>query len=198
MLSWNVLIFKTCSSVVSFLTFMLAPSLIILLLLFLARLLLPTVCLPSKQPLFPPYLVSLLKFPAPTAPLPLQHILTSLLTSHSLFSNPSFSSHPTSHSFGITSHFLFISFYRRCFWPQSQNLWHGTIPMPLWVSTGHISRGVSSAWSLHTKLGWFCQSGVPHCPAFQTTCAYGNRTSGSCSLWQQARVFISFFKKSLF
>ncbi|CAK7295946.1 hypothetical protein VULLAG_LOCUS5077 [Vulpes lagopus] len=75
----------------------------------------------------------------------------------------------------------------------------GMRPMPLCVSTGHISRGVSSAWSpwpsRRVRPGSVNQA--HHCPAAPARRDGGNRTGGSCSLWQQALVFIP-FSKSLF
>ena len=156
MLSWNVLIFKTCSALSLFPHIYVSPfPLIILLLLFLARLLLALRCVYLlNSPYFLLIFVSLLKFPAPTAPLPSSaypHPLCSLLI---LSFQPFFQLSPNLSLLWNNKLFpLSFPFTEDVFGPSPKNLWRGTIPMPLWVSTGHISRGVSSAWSLHTKSG---------------------------------------------
>lgn len=71
-----------------FLTFMLALSFNYLAVVILGKAA-PclTVCLPSKQPLFPPYLCELIKISSPDCSLALFSVSSpSLLTSHSLFS----------------------------------------------------------------------------------------------------------------
>ena len=101
-------------------------------------------------------------------------------------------------SSGLLTSSSFISFYRRCFWPQSQKslAWNHTHAI-MSFHWAHFQRGFIGLEPSHQVRAGFVNH-VPHCPAFQTTCTWGNRTSGSCSLWQQPHVFISFFQKSLF
>lgn len=166
-------------------------------LLFLARLPFPLWCvyLPNSR-YFLLIFVSLLKFPAPTAHFPSSaypHLHSPLLfLSFQPSSQPSPQpSHP------LWNNKLFpLSFplTEDVFGPIPKNFWHETVPMPFWVSTGHVSRGVSSGWSLwpsHQVRPGFVNH-AHYCPAFQATLDCGNRASGSCSLWQQVPVFISF------
>ena len=156
MLSWNVLIFKTCSALSFFPHIYVSPfPLIILLLLFLARLLLALRCVYLlNSPYFLLIFVSLLKFPAPTAPLPSSAYPHPLCSPLILSFQPFFQLSPNLSLLWNNKLFpLSFPFTEDVFGPSPKNLWRGTIPMPLWVSTGHVSRGVSSAWSLHTKSG---------------------------------------------
>ena len=146
---------RTGSGCLFSLTFMLALSFNYLLLLFLARPLLALRCVYLRNsPYFLLIFVSLLKFPALTAPLPSSaypHPLCSLLI---LSFQPFFQLSPNLSLLWNNKLFpLSFPFTEDVFGPSSKNLWHGTIPMPLWVSTGRISRGASSAWSLHAELG---------------------------------------------
>lgn len=141
--------------------------------------------------------MSLLKFPAPTAHFPSSaypHLHSSLLF---LSFQPFFQLSPQpSHPFGITSYFLFHFLSQKMFLDPFPKIF-GMKPMPLCVSTGHISRGVSSAGS--PRPSHQARPGsvnhVRHCPAVPASRDGGNRTGGSCSLWQQALGFIPFSKR---
>ena len=115
------------------------------------------VCLPSKQFLLPPYLCELIKISSPNCLLPLFSVSSpSQLPSLSLFSTLLSTLTPT-HSPLWNNKLFPLSFplTEDVFGPIPKKLWHETIPMPSWVSTGHISRVFHrpEACGLHTKLG---------------------------------------------
>lgn len=182
-----------------FLTFMLAFSFNYLDVVILGKAALSIMmCLPSKQSLLPPYLCELIKISSSNCSLPLFSISSpSQLTSLSLFSTLLSTLTPTLSPLWNNKLFpLSFPLTEDVFGLIPENLWHETIPMPFCVSTGHISRGVSSDWSpwpSHQVRPGFVNH-VYHRPAFQASCGCGNRTGGSFPLWQQALVFISFAK----
>lgn len=157
--------------------------------------------LPSKQSLLPPYLCELIKISSSNCSLPLFWISSpSQLTSLSLFSillstltpalSPLWNNKLFPLSFPLTED---------VFGPIPKNLWHETILMPLCVSIGRIAKGVSPAQSPGPshQLRSGSVNHVHPCPTFQESQDCGNRAGESCSLWQQAHVFIS-LSKSLY
>lgn len=107
------------------------------------------VYLPSRQSLFPPYLCEFINISSSNYSLPLVGIASpSQLSSFCLFSarlstltpilSPLWNNKLFPLSFPVTED---------VFGPIPENLWHVSVPTPLCVSIGHISRDVSSAWS---------------------------------------------------
>ena len=117
-----------------------------------------TVCLPSKQPLFPPYLCELIKISSPNCSLALFSVSS---PSFSLF-NPSFSSHPTSHSFGITSYFLFHFLLQKMFLAPVPKIF-GVEPYPCRYEfpLGTFPEVFHRPGAFTPSQGWFCQPCSP-------------------------------------
>lgn len=185
-----------------FLTFMLALSFNYLDVVILGKAALSImVCLPSKQPLLPPYLCELIKISSSNCSLPLFSISSpSQFTSLSLFSTLLSTLTPTLSPLWNNKLFpLSFPLTEDVFGPIPKNLWHEMVLMPFCVSTGHLSRGVSSAWSPWSSHQ--VRSGpvnhVCHHPAFQTSHDCGHSTGECGSLWQKTLVFIC-CSKSLF
>lgn len=179
-----------------FLTFMLALSFNYLDVVILGKAALSImVCLPSKQSLLPPYLCELIKISSSNCSLPLFWISSpSQLTSLSLFSTLLSTLTPALSPLWNNKLFpLSFPLTEDVFGPIPKNLWHETILMPFCVSIGRIAKGVSSArspWPSHQLRSGSVNHVHPR-PAFQESHDCGNRTGESCSLRQQALLFIS-------
>lgn len=133
-----------------FLTFRLAFSFNYLDVVFLGKAALSImVCLPSKQTHFLLIFVSLFTFLTPTAHFPSSaypHLHSSVLF---LSFQPFFQLSPPTLSPLWNNKLFPLSFplTEDVFGPIPERLWHESVPMRFCVSFGHISRGVSSAWS---------------------------------------------------
>lgn len=192
------LVFKTCSAL-SFSSHLCQPFNYLAVVILGKAAPCLTACLPSKQPLFPPYLCELIKISSPNCSLALFSISSpSLLTSHSLF-QPFFQLSPNLSLLWNNKSFpLSFPLQKMFLAPVPKSLaWNHT--HAIMSFTGHISRGVSSAWSLHTpSQGWFCQlcsSTVRHS---RQPALCGNRTKGVLLPLAAGSCLHIIFQKSLF